>query len=65
MRRDPHPQPALNGVQWTKADALTVLNEISSKLVTRIAGKSKTFAPLDLRMEPEIARLLHVATSRS
>jgi hypothetical protein len=58
-------RPALNGVQWTKADALTVLNEISSELVTRIAGPSKALAPLDLRMEPEIARILQVATSRS
>jgi hypothetical protein len=54
---------ALNGVQWTKADALTILNEISSELVTRIAGPSKAFASLDLKTEPEIARLIHVATS--
>jgi hypothetical protein len=54
---------ALNGVQWTKADALTILNEISSELVTRIAGPSKALAPLDLKTEPEIARLIHVATS--
>ena len=49
---------ALNGVQWTKADALTILNEISSELVTRTAGPSKAFAPLDLKTEPEIARLI-------
>jgi hypothetical protein len=54
---------ALNGVQLTKADALTILNEISSELVTRIAGPSKAFASLDLKTEPEIARLIHVATS--
>jgi hypothetical protein len=42
---------ALNGVQWTTADALTILNEVSSELVTRIAGPSKAFAPLDLKME--------------
>jgi len=39
--------------------------EISSELVTRIAGPSKAFAPLDLKTEPEIARLIHVATSSS
>jgi hypothetical protein len=37
---------ALNGVQWTKADALSILNEISSELLTRTAGSSKSFAPL-------------------
>lgn len=46
---------ALNGVRWTRADALTILNEISSELVTRhegrpgIAGPSKAFTPLDLK----------------
>jgi hypothetical protein len=54
---------ALHGVQWTKADALSILNEISSELVTRTAGPSKAFASLDLKMEPEIARLIHVVTS--
>jgi hypothetical protein len=59
------PRAALDGVQWTKADALTILNEISSELVTRTAGPSKAFAPLDLKKEPEIARLIHVVTSGS
>jgi hypothetical protein len=54
---------ALNGVQWTKADALTILNEISSELVTRIAGPSKAFAPVDLKKEPEVARLIDDVTS--
>ena len=54
---------ALNGVQWTTADALTILDGISTELVTRIAGPSKAFAPLDLRMEPEIARLIDDITS--
>jgi hypothetical protein len=54
---------ALNGVQWTRADALTILDEITSELVTRVAGPSKAFAPLDLKTEPELARLIHVATS--
>jgi len=56
---------ALNGVKWTNTDALTIIDEISSELVTRIAGPSKAFAPLDLKMEPEIARLIHVVTSGS
>ena len=56
-------RPALDGVQWTQADALTILKEISSELVMRIAGPSKALAPLDLKTEPEIARLIHVATS--
>ena len=55
----------LNGMQWTKADALTILNEISSELLTRIAGPSKTFAPLGLKTKPEIVRLIHVVTSGS
>jgi hypothetical protein len=55
-------RPALNSVQWTKTDALTILNGISSELITRIAGPSKAFAPLDLRTEPEIARLIDVVT---
>jgi hypothetical protein len=55
---------ALNGVQWTQADALTILNEVSSELVTRIAGPSRAFAPLDLKMEPEIARLIDVINVR-
>ena len=54
---------ALNGVRWNKADALTVLNEISSELVTRIAGPSKAFAPLDLKTEPDVARLIDDLTS--
>lgn len=58
-------RPMLTGVQWTKADALTILNEISSELITRPAGPSKAFASLDLKMEPEIAHLMHVATSHS
>jgi hypothetical protein len=56
-------QAALKGVQWTKADALTILDGISSELVTRVMGPSKAFAPLDLKMEPEIARLVDVMTS--
>jgi hypothetical protein len=56
---------ALNGVQWTKADALTILNEISSELVTRITGPSKAFAPLDLKTEPDIARLIGDVASAS
>jgi hypothetical protein len=54
---------ALNGVHWTKADALSILNEISSELLTRTAGPSKAFAPLDLKTEPEIARLTQVVHS--
>jgi hypothetical protein len=57
-------RPALNGVQWTKTDALTILNEISSELITRIAGPSKGFAPLDLQTEPEIAGLIDLVTPR-
>jgi hypothetical protein len=53
---------ALNGVRWTKTDALTILNEISSELVTRISGPSKAFAPLDLKKEPELARLINDIT---
>jgi hypothetical protein len=56
---------ALNGVQWTKADALTVLNEISSELLTRIAGPSKAFAPLDLKTELDLARLIDDVMSGS
>jgi hypothetical protein len=59
------PRAALNGVRWTKNDALTILNEISSELVTRTAGPSKAFAPLNLKTEPEIARLIQVITSGS
>jgi hypothetical protein len=55
-------RPALNGVQWTKADALTILDQTSSELVTRIAGPTKAFAPLDLKTEPEIAHLIDVVT---
>jgi hypothetical protein len=57
------PRTALNGVQWTRADALSILNEISSDLVTRTAGPSKAFTPLDLKTEPEIARLIQLVTS--
>jgi hypothetical protein len=53
---------ALKGVQWTEADALTIINEVSSELVTRATGPTKAFAPLDLKMEPEIARLIDVIT---
>jgi hypothetical protein len=59
------PRAALNGVQWTRVDALTIVNKISSELLTRTAGPSKAFAPLDLKREPEIARLIHVVTSGS
>jgi hypothetical protein len=58
-------RPALNGVQWTTADALTILDGISSEIVTRTAGPTKAFAALDLKTEPEIAHLIHVLTSGS
>jgi hypothetical protein len=58
-------RPALNGVQWTTADALTILDGISSEIVTRTAGPNKAFASLDLKTEPEIAHLIHVLTSGS
>jgi hypothetical protein len=54
---------ALSGIRWTQTDALTILNEISIELVTRIAGPSKALAPLDLRTEPEIAGLIDDITS--
>jgi hypothetical protein len=54
---------ALSGVQWTQTDALTILSEISSELVTRTAGPSKVLAPLDLKGEPEIAGLIDDITS--
>jgi hypothetical protein len=57
-------RPALNGVQWIKTDALIILNEISSELITRIAGPSKAFGPLDLQTEPEIARLIDLVAPR-
>jgi hypothetical protein len=44
---------ALNGVQWAQTDAPTILNEISSELVTRIAWPSKALAPLDLKRSPK------------
>ena len=59
------PRAALNAVQWTRVDALSIVNKISSELLTRTAGPSKAFAPLDLRTEPEIARLIQVITSAS
>jgi hypothetical protein len=55
---------ALSGVRWTNADALTILNEISSELITRSTGPSKAFAPLDLKTEPEVARLIDLVTRR-
>lgn len=58
-------RPALNGVQWTTADAFTILDGISSEIVTRTAGPNKAFASLDLKTEPEIAHLIHVLTSGS
>jgi hypothetical protein len=57
-------RPALNGVQWTKAEALTIVNQTSSELVTRITGPSKSLAPLDLKTEPDIARLIDEVTPR-
>jgi hypothetical protein len=59
------PRAALNGVQRTRVDALSIVNKISSELLTRTAGPSKAFAPLDLKTEPEIARLTQVITSGS
>jgi hypothetical protein len=59
------PRAALNGVQWTRVDALSIVNKISSELLTRTAGPSKAFAPLDLKAEPEIAHLTQVITSAS
>jgi hypothetical protein len=59
------PRAALNGVQWSKADAFSILNKISSELLTRTAGPSKAFAPLDLKAEPEIAHLTQLVTSSS
>jgi hypothetical protein len=52
-------------VQWTKADAFSILNKISSELLTRTAGPSKAFAPLDLKREPDIAHLIQLVPSSS
>jgi hypothetical protein len=54
---------ALNGVQWTKADAFTILNGISSELVMRVAGPSKALAPLDVKTEAKLASLINDITS--
>ena len=53
----------LNGVRWRAADAGTILQGISDELLIRTAGPSKTLAPLDLKTEPYIARLLDAANS--
>jgi hypothetical protein len=58
-------RPALNGVQWNTADAHTILDGISSEIVTRTAGPNKAFASLDIKTEAEIAHLIHVLTSGS
>jgi hypothetical protein len=42
----PKSPPALNGVQWTKVDALSIVNKISSELLTRTAGPRKALAAL-------------------
>jgi len=55
----------LNGVQWNAADAVTILQGISDELVIRMAGPSKTLAPLDLKTEPDIAQLLAATQSAS
>ena len=57
------PRAALNAVQWTRVDALSIINKISSELLTRTAGPSKAFAPLNLKTEPEIAGLIDGVTS--
>jgi hypothetical protein len=58
-------RPALNRVQWTQADALTILKEISSELLVRTTGPTKAFASLDLKSEPEIAGLIDGVTFNS
>jgi hypothetical protein len=45
-------------VQWATADAPTIVNGVSSQLVTNQRGRSKDLAPIDLAEEPELEQLI-------
>jgi hypothetical protein len=49
---------ALDGVQWSTADAAVVVNDTSTELTARFAGPSKEFAALDLAAEPDLAAVI-------
>ncbi|MDX6287652.1 MAG: hypothetical protein QOG53_3137 [Frankiales bacterium] len=49
---------ALLGVQWRSIDAPQIMSEIAADLVVNVLGRNKELATLDLRAEPDIAKLI-------
>ncbi len=52
---------ALNGIRWNDADAVQVINDVSTELLLKQKGTAKDLAPLDLTDEPELVDLLALA----
>jgi hypothetical protein len=48
----------LYGVQWTSAESVRILNDVTAELYLKQAGAAKTLTPLTLEDEPELQALL-------
>ena len=48
---------AFDGVRWSDADAVTVLNDASTELLIKQVGAARELSPLDLSSEPELQTL--------
>jgi hypothetical protein len=53
-------RPALDGVQWASADAVTIVNDVSTECLNNQRGRSREFAPIDLANEPALSQLIEV-----
>jgi hypothetical protein len=48
----------LNGIRWNDADAVQIINDVSTELLLKQKGTAKDLAPLDLTDEPELVDFL-------
>jgi hypothetical protein len=49
---------ALEGVQWSSADAARIVNDVASDVAAEQRGRTKELSPIDLSEEPALAQLV-------
>jgi len=49
---------ALDGVQWDSADAVVIVNDVSTDRILNQRGRSQELAPIDLGNEPALSQLI-------
>lgn len=45
----------LSGVRWQSTDSVTIINDVTDRLLVNEKGAGKTWSALDLQDEPELA----------